>query len=100
MLSLGSSLRVAPANAMANFAVVNGGRLVICNLQKTGMDSEAALIIHCKLDEMFCRLMKKLELPIPAFKLQRHVYLIFENETLFVEGITESKKPFDLFKSV
>ena len=44
--------------------------------------------------------MSKLELPIPTFQLDRWVYLILENDTLFVEGITESCKPFDLFKSV
>jgi len=67
MLSLGSSLRVAPANAMAAIPPLKGGKLVICNLQKTGMDHEAALMIHCKIDDLLVRLMKKLELQIPKF---------------------------------
>ena len=32
MLCLGSSLRVAPANAMAGIPPLHGGKLVICNL--------------------------------------------------------------------
>lgn len=67
MLTLGSSMRVAPANKMASMVNFNQGNLVVCNLQKTVMDQEASLVIHCKLDELFSRLMTKLELPKPTW---------------------------------
>ena len=67
MLALGSSLLVSPANDMARGAIYNKGNLVICNLQKTALDKEASLVIHCKLDDLFTRLMAKLELPIPTW---------------------------------
>ena len=50
MVCLGSSLRVQPANQMA---LVTKGDLVIVNLQKTILDKNAALVIHCKLDDFF-----------------------------------------------
>ena len=57
MLCLGSSMRVQPANIMASLTHIRGGNLVICNLQKTPTDDIADLIIHCKIDELFKRLM-------------------------------------------
>jgi len=69
-------MRVAPANRMAMCTKFNDGNLVACNLQKTVLDEQASLVIHCKLDDLFNRLMAKLELPIPSFQLDRWIYLI------------------------
>ena len=105
MLCLGSSLRVSPANSMAGCTSMNGGDLVICNLQKTCMNDLASLVIHCKLDDLFVRLMKKLEIPIPVFKLDRWIEIELEEtksgkEILYVNGITENGNTFDLFRNV
>ena len=50
MIVLGSSLRVTPANDIPEETVGAGGKLVIVNLQKTGMDKSAALRIFAKTD--------------------------------------------------
>ena len=50
MIVLGSSLRVSPANDIPEETVKAGGKLVIVNLQKTEMDSSAALRIFARTD--------------------------------------------------
>lgn len=82
-----------------------GASLVIVNLQKTVMDDMADLVINAKLDDFAALLMKKMELRIPAFKLERWVELELEEtksgkEILHLNGITEAGNPFDLFRSV
>jgi NAD-dependent SIR2 family protein deacetylase len=68
---MGSSLRVTPAADMPLSTVERGGKLVIVNLQKTPMDQYAALVIHGKCDDVMNRVMKKLNLEIPEWRLQR-----------------------------
>ena len=48
--------------------LMNGGKFVMINLQKTQVDESAALIIHDKVDKVIQLLMKKLEIPIPDFR--------------------------------
>ena len=58
---LGSSLRVSPACDLPRMTSEKpGGRLVICNLQKTPLDGRAALVIHARVDEMLQLLMQEL----------------------------------------
>ena len=69
------------------------------------MDSDATLVIHCMLDDLFVRLMQKLSIPVPTFKLERWVEIELEEsksgkETLYVSGITESRNPYDLFRFI
>ena len=59
-LAMGSSLRVSPANGLPISSVQNGGKLVICNLQKTPLDQFATLCIYAKCDDIMVALMKKL----------------------------------------
>ena len=66
-LAMGSSLRVSPANGMPAACAQNGGRLVICNLQKTPLDHLATLVIHAKCDDIMKLLMKKLGYQIPTW---------------------------------
>ena len=63
MLCLGSSMRVTPASGMAKITATratNKGKIVIVNLQKTPLDVNAYLNIHCKIDNFFEILMSKL----------------------------------------
>jgi NAD-dependent SIR2 family protein deacetylase len=70
-LVMGTSCRVSPANDMPRQTVMNGGKLVICNLQKTPLDSMATLNIFAKCDDIMDRLCEKLGIPIKPFKLER-----------------------------
>ena len=65
MLCMGSSLRVTPACDIPKDMTMLGGKMVICNLQKTVLDSYATLCIHAKCDDMIELLMKKLNMAIP-----------------------------------
>jgi hypothetical protein len=49
------------------------GKLVIVNLQKTPLDKKADLVIHATCDTVMQTLMTALEVPVPPFKLARHV---------------------------
>ena len=60
-LAMGSSLRVSPANGLPQSTAMNGGKLVICNLQKTPLDAYATLCIYAKCDDIMEALMKKLD---------------------------------------
>ena len=61
--------------------------------------------IHCKIDDFFVILMKKLEIEIPVFKLERWAQAEIEvtksgKEILNISGVTECGGAYDLFKSV
>jgi NAD-dependent SIR2 family protein deacetylase len=60
MLVLGSSLTVSPACLMPEKVATNGMKLVICNLQKTPLDSLATIRIFAKCDDLMKLVMKKL----------------------------------------
>jgi NAD-dependent SIR2 family protein deacetylase len=64
---LGTSMRVQPANLFPAFAVENGGKLVIVNLQKTPYDSQASLIIRAKTDQVLEMLMEDLGYSIQEY---------------------------------
>ena len=72
-LSMGSSLRVSPANTFPEQCAMNGGNLVICNLQATPLDHLAALVIHAKCDTVMELLMKKLNYQIPAWQMKKRL---------------------------
>lgn len=72
---MGSSLRVSPANEIPRIVAKKKGRLVICNLQKTPLDSKASLSIHSFCDDMMYGLMLRLDLPIPKWELVRRAKL-------------------------
>ena len=65
----------------------------------------ASLVIHAKIDDVMIPLMKKLNLDIPEFNLNRWAKVKLEesksgNETLVVEGMDANGGPFDLFKKI
>ena len=67
VICMGSSMRVPPACLMPFEALKNGGKVVMCNLQKTVWDDDCALVIHEKIEKIMEILMAKLQLPIPDF---------------------------------
>lgn len=100
-LVLGSSLRVTPAADMPKETVKKGGKLVIVNLQETPLDS-MAFRVNGLIDDVIFRLMEKLNLPIPAFKLPRHVSVMKtekEGKKGFkIRGVDEEGSPYSLFR--
>lgn len=70
---MGSSLRVSPANSFPQQCAVNGGRLVIVNLQTTPLDNLATLVIHAKCDDVMTLLMQKLSYQIPAWQIKKRL---------------------------
>lgn len=101
-LAMGSSLRVTPAADMP--AVVGKKKdasLVIVNLQKTPLDSLAAIKINALCDKVMEMLCEKLKLKIPEFVLQRQVRVLKSSkQTISVQGIDLDGLPYSLFKEV
>ena len=79
--------------------------MVICNLQKTPLDSYACLIIHAKCDDVIQLLMQKLNMAIPQFKLQKWLRVKLQDldqgkDKMTVAGVDRDGGPFELFKSI
>lgn len=85
-LSLGSSLTVSPANQIPEIAKDrtelnrNGGRLVICNLQKTPLDPLCDMRIFAKCDDFMRLVMQELGLAPAEFRLRRRLGVRVEEE--------------------
>jgi NAD-dependent SIR2 family protein deacetylase len=99
-LSMGSSLRVTPAADIPKTVFDNAGKLVIVNLQKTPLDAYAALKINAKCDDVIERLMKKLNMEIPTWKIVRYVEIVRVGDTLSVNGRDEQHNYYSLFPKV
>lgn len=99
-ISMGSSLRVTPAADVPKTVFENGGKLVIVNLQKTPLDAYAALRINAKCDDVMNRLMDKLNIPIPQWKIQRRCEVVRVKDTLTINGRDEQHNYFSLFPTV
>ncbi|CAG9329276.1 unnamed protein product [Blepharisma stoltei] len=108
-LAMGSSLRVTPA---ANIPELVGkqGRLVIVNLQKTPLDRKAQLVIHAMCDTVMEKLMERLGLEIPQFRLVRRVKISKLSEAepghstvkecMHFQGIDSNEDPYSLFPKI
>lgn len=72
-LACGSSLRVPPACDQPAITARMGGKLVICNLQKTPLTDMADLQIYAQTDTVMTMLMERFRIPIPPFRLLRRV---------------------------
>jgi len=101
-LVLGSSLTVTPAADMPRRVGVRGKNLVIVNLQATPLNGYAAMIINAKIDDVMVRLMTKLGLDIPQFRLKRFItFDIVGTQTqgycLQVKAVDSDGTPFELF---
>jgi NAD-dependent SIR2 family protein deacetylase len=107
-LAMGSSLTVTPAADLPECVGERGQRLVICNLQRTPLDSLACLRINAKCEDVSQMVMAKLALPIPEFKLKRravinatHIQKLGnDNVQLSVEGFDMYGHPFSYLKQV
>jgi len=100
-LVLGSSLRVTPAANMPETTYDKGGKLVICNLQKTPLDSIAYLRIFAKCDTVMQYVMEELQMEIPPFILRRRVMINNDAAcTIFVRGIDIDGIPVTFCKEV
>ncbi|KAK1940230.1 transcriptional regulator, Sir2 family domain containing protein [Babesia divergens] len=75
-LTLGSSLHVEPAchYASSEHYRQEEAPLVIVNYQKTRLDAEADVVIHCDVNLICKRLLNRFRLPIPVFI--RHFYMV------------------------
>ena len=74
-------------------------------MQKTPLDEYADLVIHSMIDTVIDLLMKKLNIPIPQFKLDRWMKVELEvsksgKETLHAYGVDKLGGPYDLFKAI
>ena len=106
-LAMGSSLTVTPAADMPK-TTSKSGKLVIVNLQKTPLDSRAAMKIHAFCDTVMQMLMERLGLEIPEFKLVRRLRITKNQEVkggvskgcLDFQGIDSDGCPFTLFTSI
>ena len=101
-LSMGTSLRVSPANTFPQQCAMNGGRLVIINLQSTPLDHLATLVIHAKCDDVMEMLMRKLAYQIPTWQMKKRleVSLIEDGAKVQLRGVDDGRLPFHLFKQV
>jgi NAD-dependent deacetylase len=64
MLVVGSSLEVAPASDLPEFAVDNGAKLVIINYQPTFVDEVADVVIHANVVEVLPRIVELATAPV------------------------------------
>ncbi|KAJ4461701.1 putative Sir2 family protein [Paratrimastix pyriformis] len=102
-LCLGSSLTVSPACDMPLEVARHGGKLVICNLQRTPLDREATLRIHGKCDSLMRVVMRELGMVPPVFELSRHIRVttkLHPTRTLAVTAVDADGTPATLFRRV
>lgn len=85
---------------MPRQTVHNGGKLVICNLQKTPLDAYATLNIFAKCDDIMDRLCEKLGIPIKPWKLERLIEFKATERHIEISGRDEMLNPYSLFKRV
>jgi len=72
-LVLGSSLTVSPACTMPKRTKKNGGKLVICNLQKTPLYDYADINIHAPCDYVMSEVLSRLGLTPEVWELKRKI---------------------------
>lgn len=92
MMCMGTSMKVEPACSIPLATKLIGGRMVMCNLQKTVKDEMADLIIHAKCDDVMALLMSKLNIAIPPYKVRRWLEVDIEelkdgSDKVNVQGI-------------
>jgi mono-ADP-ribosyltransferase sirtuin 6 len=83
----GSSLTVSPACDMPRTTAAHGGKLIIVNLQKTPLTRKAAFQIHAHTDTVMEMLMKRLQIPIPNFLLERRVVFGLDGNEVFAKSV-------------
>lgn len=104
-LAMGSSLTVTPAADIPRIVGERLQNLVIVNLQPTPLDGYTKLRIFAKTDDVSHRLMQKLGLEIPEFRLRRKVIMSAEPVTdrqtkVAVQGADAEGYPFSFLKEI
>jgi len=100
-LVLGSSLTVSPACDMPKTVAKNlNGKLVICNLQKTPLDSHASLKIYSKCDKLMEFVMQRLSIDVPEFILHRRVKINSVSDEITLQALDFDGTPATIFSSV
>jgi len=103
---LGSSLTVTPAADMPKAVAQHGGKLVICNLQQTPLDSLATLRVFATTDEFMKKVMQKLGLEVPEWRLHRRLVLgnTYDSESkafqVYARGIDVDGTPVSFVRSL
>ena len=99
-LALGSSLRVNPAAQIPKNLAKRGGKLVIVNLQKTPLDDHAKFVIHAFCDVVMEKLMQRLGLEIPEFRLRRYLKIERQKSCVRIVGVERDDSPFYYIKRI
>ena len=63
---IGSSLKVQPAASIPRYAVTQGARLAIVNLEPTWLDSRAKIVVHGRAAAILSAVMALLDATTPA----------------------------------
>ncbi|KAF4994323.1 hypothetical protein FDECE_13155 [Fusarium decemcellulare] len=105
-LVLGSSLTVTPANEIPEVCGARrSSKLVICNLQKTPLNSQAHMHVYSEADALMTRVMAGLGFPIPTFILKRRLVVKTdmdknERQVIALNGIDVDGTPVSYLRSV
>ncbi|KAJ3548924.1 hypothetical protein NM208_g756 [Fusarium decemcellulare] len=105
-LVLGSSLTVTPANEIPEVCGARrSSKLVICNLQKTPLNSQAHMHVYSEADALMTRVMARLGFPIPAFILKRRLVIKTgvdknDRQVIALNGIDVDGTPVSYLRSV
>ena len=69
-------------------------------MQSTPLDSQAALVIHAKTDDVMEMLMRKLNYQIPRWQMKKRfeVSLIDNGSKVQLRGVDETRNDYHLFK--
>jgi len=101
MLCLGSSMRVGIPAGIVSDCSKRKGKVIIVNLQKTPLDKEAHMVIHCRIQTVMKKVMQKLGIPIPQFTFDRGIDIwVDKKKTLQALGMTRESTRYENFKKM
>eukprot|EP00347_Sterkiella_histriomuscorum_P012205 403369491 len=80
-LTMGTSLRVKPANQIPIQTIKNKGQLAIVNLQYTPFDEIAQIRMHSFTDQVLEIVCQELNIKIPEYQMKRRIHIIRNAET-------------------
>jgi len=98
---VGTSMKVQPACLLPrSIYSKEGGKMVICNLQKTPFDEFAVLKIRGHVDDIFHLVMKELGIEVPMTTPEGYEVPIYEDkiEEKYLQKIKETKEKLELIR--
>jgi len=81
-LVLGTSMLVRPACMFPEYAVSNGGKMVIVNLQKTPYDDQCHVVIRERTDKVMQMLFAELGMTIPEYNEEADIIFLMKQGIL------------------